>query len=70
MEGYLKKKSPKGFMAKPWQTRYFKLYVDSLHYFKKGATAGVIPLASVKFVHELPNKAAGRFDVVIGMEGR
>ena len=35
LEGYLKKKSPKGFLAKPWQARYFVLYDDVLQYFKK-----------------------------------
>jgi len=34
LEGFLKKKSPKGFLAKLWQTRYFVLYDDVIQYSK------------------------------------
>jgi hypothetical protein len=32
--GWLKKKSPKGLLAKAWQARFFVLHEDYLYYYK------------------------------------
>lgn len=73
LQGTLKKKSPKGFLAKLWQERYFLLYDDVLQYFKskKDATPlGAIPLQTISGVETLDKKKGCRFDVVVGEAGK
>lgn len=69
-EGYLQKKSPKGFV-KVWQSRYFKLFTDGLEYYKNKrdkAPAGSIPLFAISDVsiNHQKSKKGDRFDIIIG----
>jgi hypothetical protein len=69
-EGFLKKKSPKGFGYKVWQLRYFKLYEDGLHYYKKKGdpAAGIISFYTITAIEVLSKKEGHRFNVRIGDE--
>ena len=67
----LKKKRPKGFIAKVWQDRHFVLYDDVLQYFKKKTDVtpcGMIPIQAITSVTTewKQKKNPCRFDIEIG----
>lgn len=79
-EGWLQKKSPKGYFVRPWQNRYFILFERILLYYKDKPPAdgpltaeqGNVPMNAISGVlKQNDKKQKGRFEIrLIGDEGR